>query len=180
MNVKTIRFPLATNEKLKKIASKLGRSKVETFVQMVDYFYGNKKDPADLSDQLLKHALLKNHKDYIGFIKTQEHELLIPMKHDGERLLANLKLLADEVKPMIAELERVLSENLCKLLQSQTGNRNMISAIYEATESKTQLKARFVTLFQQYLNARESLGLMASAKDKADLANNSLQAIKLL
>jgi hypothetical protein len=53
---------------------------------MVDYFHKSKKDPADLNDEILKNTLMKNHQQYIGFIKTQENMLLVPMKSVLDRI----------------------------------------------------------------------------------------------
>ena len=71
INVKSVRYPEVTDQKFEKIALKLGRTKRQVFIQMVDYFYKSKKDPMDLNDELLKNTLLKNHQQYIGIIKTQ-------------------------------------------------------------------------------------------------------------
>src|SRR5476649_1050933 len=80
INIKSVRYPEVTDQRFEKIALKLGRTKRQVFIQMVDYFYKSKKDPLDLNDELLKNTLLKNHQQYIGFIKTQENMLLVPMK----------------------------------------------------------------------------------------------------
>ncbi len=56
------------------------------FVQMVEYFYKSKKDPADLNDELLKNALLKNHQQYISFIRAQENMILLPIKAEVDRM----------------------------------------------------------------------------------------------
>ena len=80
INVRSVRYPVVVDQKFEKIALKLGRTKRQVFIQMVDYFYKSKKDPMDLNDELLKNTLLKNHQQYIGFIKTQENILLVPMK----------------------------------------------------------------------------------------------------
>jgi hypothetical protein len=70
--LKTVKFSSETDQKLGKISLALGRSKRELTAQMVDYFYKNKKDPADLNDDLLKNTLIRSHKTYMGFIKNQE------------------------------------------------------------------------------------------------------------
>jgi len=56
-NKKSVRFPEAVDERLTLLARKLGRTKRELFMQMVDYFYKSKKDPADLNDEVLKKEL---------------------------------------------------------------------------------------------------------------------------
>jgi hypothetical protein len=45
-------YPVAVDEKFEKIALKLGRTKRQVFIQMVDYFYKSKKVPSDLNDEL--------------------------------------------------------------------------------------------------------------------------------
>jgi hypothetical protein len=57
INVKSVRYPEVTDQKFEKIALKLGRTKRQVFIQMVDYFYKSKKDPMDLNDELLKNTL---------------------------------------------------------------------------------------------------------------------------
>ncbi len=91
INVRSVRYPLIVDQKFEKVAQKLGRTKRELFIQMVDYFYKSKKDPKDLNDEMLKNALMKNHKEYIGFIKTQETELLIPTKREVLRMVESQK-----------------------------------------------------------------------------------------
>src|SRR5213080_3787477 len=86
INVRSVRYPVAVDQKFEKIALKLGRTKRQVFIQMIDYFYKSKKDPLDLNDELLKNALMKNHQQYIGFIKSQENMLLIPIKTEMERV----------------------------------------------------------------------------------------------
>lgn len=51
-NIKSIRYPVAIDGKLEKLALKFGRSKLELFKQMVDYFDKSKKDPSDLNDEV--------------------------------------------------------------------------------------------------------------------------------
>ncbi|GAC1307544.1 MAG: hypothetical protein NVSMB24_19590 [Mucilaginibacter sp.] len=53
-NIKTIRFPVKTDEKLQTIANKSGLTKLDFFIYMVNYFYKSKKDPIDVNDELLK------------------------------------------------------------------------------------------------------------------------------
>src|SRR5690606_31253613 len=56
-NTKSVRFTEAVDGRLTLLARKLGRTKRELFMQMVDYFYKSKKDPADLNDEVLKKEL---------------------------------------------------------------------------------------------------------------------------
>jgi hypothetical protein len=50
INVRSVRYPLLVDQKFEKLALKLGRTKRQLFIQMVDYFYKSKKDPVDLND----------------------------------------------------------------------------------------------------------------------------------
>lgn len=93
--LRTVKYSVQDDVKFEKIALKLGRSKRLVFSQMIDYFYRSKKDPTDLNDELLKNTILKGQKEYIGFIKTQETELLIPIKRDGVRTVETLKKIVD-------------------------------------------------------------------------------------
>lgn len=90
-SLRTVKYSASDAIKFEKVALKLGRSKRLVFTQMVDYFYRSKKDPTDLNDELLKNTILKGQKEYIGFIKTQEAELLIPIKRDVARMVESQK-----------------------------------------------------------------------------------------
>lgn len=43
LNIRSVRFSVAVDEKFEKVARKLGRTKRLLFVQMVEYFYKSKK-----------------------------------------------------------------------------------------------------------------------------------------
>jgi len=53
-NSKSVRFPKEVDERLSLLARKLGRTKREVVMQMVECFYKSKKDPTDLNDEVLK------------------------------------------------------------------------------------------------------------------------------
>ncbi|WP_154647952.1 BfmA/BtgA family mobilization protein [Pedobacter arcticus] len=180
MNVKTIRFPLKTDEKLKKIAFKLGRTKVDTFMQMVDYFYSCKKDPNDINDELLKNTLLKNHKDYIGFIKTQESELLIPIKRDADRMIKGLQLLTNHFTEDILVQNRKTQDHQQHQKSESEENRKLMIKISQSMSTKENLKSQFLYIFNNYVTARDAFGMMTSAKDKAELSQTTIANIKML
>ncbi|RYZ85093.1 MAG: hypothetical protein EOP04_16695, partial [Proteobacteria bacterium] len=99
--LRTVKYSVSDDVKFEKIALKLGRSKRLVFSQMLDYFYRSKKDPTDLNDELLKNTILKGQKEYIGFIKTQETELLIPIKRDSARMIEAMKKIIDCFKAQV-------------------------------------------------------------------------------
>ena len=100
--LRTIKYNTQTGLKMDRIAQKLGRPNRLVFAQMVDYFFRSKKDPLDINDELLKNTLLKQHKDYIGFIRTQENDLLIPIKREVDRMTGNQQ----DINNLLRELEK--------------------------------------------------------------------------
>jgi len=75
--IKSVRFSAKLEAKVGHIARKLGHSKREVVVQMVDYFYASKIDPADLSDELLKRELSSALNRIPSFIRQQETDSLV-------------------------------------------------------------------------------------------------------
>jgi len=143
---KSIRFPLGTHQKLVKLCEKLGRSQVELFVGMVDYFYRTQKDPADINDELLKNALTKNHNTYIRFIRSQEDNLLIPVKENVDRMIVNQR----EIVRYFSE--QVLNANKT-ILQQQEAQARQLDAIGRQLDSKEKLKVKFGFILSTYARA---------------------------
>ncbi|MEN0056832.1 MAG: BfmA/BtgA family mobilization protein, partial [Mucilaginibacter sp.] len=139
-NNKTIRFSEKTDNKLQTVANKCGLSKLDLFTFMVDYFYKTKKDPRDLNDDLLKNAINRKTDNIVAFIKTQEQDLLIPMKKDGERLNASQKQIVEYFnKHIIAhnELQK-------KSYDGQVGTINRMAELLNTAQlDKNKLKKRF-------------------------------------
>ncbi len=180
MNEKTIRFPVKTDEKIKKIALKLGRTKVDTFIQMVDYFYASKKDPKDISDELLKNTLLRNHKDYIGFIKTQESELLIPIKRDADRMIKGLQLITNHfTEDILVQNKKTLEHHEQQKITGEE-NRKLMIKINQSLSTKEHLKSQFIYVFNNYVTTREAFSMITSAKEKTDLLQKTISNINRL
>lgn len=133
---KSIRFPLGTHDKLVKLCEKLGKNQVELFVAMVDYFYCTKKDPADINDELLKNTLAKNHQTYIRFIRSQEDNLLIPVKESVDKMIVNQR-----------EIVRYFNEQVLNANKTQTAQ---LEAISQALDSKEKLKIKFLYILNYY------------------------------
>jgi len=146
---KSIRFPLGTHQKLVKLCEKLGRNQVELFIAMVDYFYRTKKDPADINDELLKNALAKNHQTYIRFIRSQEDNLLIPVKENIDRMIVNQREIVRYFN------EQVLNANKT-LLQQQEAQARQLDAIGHQLDSKEKLKTKFLSLLANYARALQN------------------------
>lgn len=178
--LRTVKYSVRDDVKFEKIAQKLGRSKRQVFSQMLDYFYRSKKDPIDLNDELLKNSILKGQKEYIGFIKTQETELLIPIKRDSARMIDAMKKIID------SHNNQVLKHN-DEVLENQSAQAKRLSTLNDAVgnlemkiRTKERLKKNFMLILNSYIRERERMGMMTSAKEKEVLADQTRNQIELL
>ncbi|WP_286778681.1 MULTISPECIES: BfmA/BtgA family mobilization protein [Sphingobacterium] len=182
----TIKFDRQTAVKMDRIALKLGRSKRLVFSQMVEYFHRSKKDPLDVNDELLKNTLLKQHKDYIGFIRTQENDLLIPIKREVDRMTRSQKNIVDffngqqKHNKVVLEVDRDMlagQKGLTDIVKMALGSLDGISASLATKES---LKEQFRYILETYIRTRDSFGMMTSAKEKDELVRSTRKQIDLL
>lgn len=180
INVKSVRYSEATDQKFEKIAQKLGRTKRQVFIQMVDYFYKSKKDPMDLNDDLLKNTLMKNHQQYIGFIKTQENMLLVPMKTLVDKIGESQRQIIEHFNT------EVLTHNV-EVLNNQHALASMfgeIGRLMDATlhsqKNKEILKAQFVSILDVYIKSREAFTMMTSSREKEELIAVTKEQVRLL
>ena len=180
INVRSVRYPVVVDQKFEKIALKLSRTKRQVFIQMVDYFYKSKKDPMDLNDELLKNALMKNHQQYIGFIKTQENMLLVPMKTLMDKIGESQRQIIERFNT------EVLTHNVDVLnnqhaLASMFGEvGRLMDAILQSQKSKETLKAQFVSILEVYIKSREAFTMMTSGREKEDLITVTKEQVRLL
>ncbi|QIH36760.1 BfmA/BtgA family mobilization protein [Sphingobacterium sp. DR205] len=182
----TIKFDRQTAVKMDRIALKLGRPKRLVFAQMVDYFHRSKKDPLDVNDELLKNTLLKQHKDYIGFIRTQENDLLIPIKREVDRMTRSQKNIVDffngqqKHNKVVLEVDRDMldgQKRLTDIIQLAIGSLDGIS---ESLATKESLKEQFRYILENYIRIRDGFGMMTSAKEKEELVRSVKKQIDLL
>ena len=178
--LRTVKYSINDDIKFGKIAGKLGRSKRQLLSQMIDYFHRSKKDPIDLNDELLKNTILKGQKEYIGFIRKQETELLIPIKRDATSIVELLK------KIVLSFNSQVLKYNE-QVLLNQTDQGKGLSSVYQTLgyiekkiEAKATLKQKSMSILNRYIRDRESLGLMSSAREKEELAKQARKELELL
>ncbi|RZM18680.1 MAG: hypothetical protein EOO88_40085 [Pedobacter sp.] len=184
--LRTIKYNTQTAVKMDKIAQKLGRPNRLVFAQMVDYFFRSKKDPLDINDELLKNTLLRQHKDYIGFIKTQENDLLIPIKREMDRMTGNQR----DINNILKELEKrsvTLASGQGELLSagknygSKLSNTDeVLKKILVMLSTGEQLKKRFRYILGTYIKSRDAFGIMTPAKEKEDLIRITKNQIDLL
>jgi hypothetical protein len=168
------------DQKFEKIALKLGRTKRQVFIQMVDYFYKSKKDPLDLNDELLKNALMKNHQQYIGFIKSQENMLLIPIKTEMDRVSVSQGKIIERFNTQILKANTDLLNNQ----NAQDQKLNAIGIIMEAMQkglkSKEALKSQFLFILDSYIKSRDAFGMMTPGREKEELIAITKAQISLL
>lgn len=180
INTRSVRYPLAVDQKFEKIALKLGRTKRQLFIQMIDYFYKSKKDPADLNDELLKNTLMKNHQQYMGFIRTQEDMLLIPIKTEVDRVSVSQGKIIERFN------SEVLRHNVDVLNKQNIHDQKlnaigmMMDTIQKSLKSKEQLKAQFLHILDGYIKSRDAFSMMTSGREKEDLIAVTKAQVSLL
>ena len=180
INVKSVRYPIAVDQKFEKIALKLGRTKRQVFIQMVDYFYKSKKDPLDLNDQLLKNALMKNHQQYIGFIRNQENMLLIPIKTEMDRMIVSQVKIIESFNTQVLKANTDLLNNQHALAQKLTGINALMETISKSQKSKDNLKKQFLFILDGYIKSRDAFGMMTSSREKDELIAVTRSQVGLL
>lgn len=178
--LRTVKYSVDDDIKFEKIAQKLGRSKRLVLSQMIDYFYRSKKDPIDLNDELLKTTILKGQKDYIGFIKTQETELLIPIKRDTSAMMEVLKRIVNSFNTHILQHNKEVLANQLVYSRGISSMNETIKYIEAKLHTKVLLKSKFESILNSYIKERDRLGMMSSAKDKEVLAEEARMQIELI
>ena len=179
-NVKTIRFPVKTDEKLQAMANKCGLTKLDFFMHMVDYFYKSKKDPRDLNDELLKNAIHKKTDNIVAFIRTQEQELLIPIKKDSERMIASQLQIVSFFNQQIIKHNDEQQAAYAAQTASISKIADYLKRLDTAQYDKKLLKTKFSSILEYYISAREQMGMMTKQVDKDTLIKNVRQQLNNL
>jgi hypothetical protein len=180
INVRSVRYPVVVDQKFEKIALKLGRTKRQVFIEMVDYFYKSKKDPMDLNDELLKNTLLKNHQQYIGFIKTQENMLLVPMKIWMDKIGESQRQIIDFFNKEVLTHNVDVINNQYDLAGMMAEVARLMEVILQSQKSKETLKAQFMSILEAYIKAREAFTMMTAAREKEELIATTKKQVTLL
>jgi len=177
INVKSVRYPKATDEKLEKISLKLGRTKKMIVMQMVDYFYGTKKDPIDLNDEMLKRELVNGVNRIISFFKKQEKDFLLPMSTDSNGLIIIAKEHTAYFKIIWQHLQR--EEKKSDGISSRMARlEKEIARTQQYYNQKSKLKSSFREILNYYINQRESLGWPVSAAKKEELQSHVRKSLE--
>jgi hypothetical protein len=168
---KSLRFPVATHDKLLKLCEKLGRNQVEVFVEMVDYFYRTKKDPADINDEILKTALAKNHDTYIRFIRKQEDTLLIPVRENVDKLITNQREIVKYFNEQVLNANTAILKNQDEQLDQSEKTEEILQAIYGKLDNKEKLKTKFLHILNSYIRLRDEIGTFKN-REKEELTES--------
>lgn len=179
INTKSVRYPVATDNQLEKIALKLGRTKKTAIIQMVDYFYRSRKDPLDLNDELLKKELVNGNNRIISFFKTQEKDFLLPIFSDAGILLTIAKQHTLYFKEVGTYLKQD-TENTIQFAERMTALERGILRTQTHLESKALLKSRFSQILEYYITQRESLGWTTANVKKEELQAHARQSLENL
>jgi len=180
INSRSVRFPETVDQKFEKIALKLGRSKRQVFIQMVDYFYKSKKDPMDLNDEMLKNALIKNHKDLIGFIRTQENDLLIPTRREVDRMIESQRQILGYFNELLKPSLKVMLESQEAQIGSFKITDRLLERLAKNQLSVDQLKKKFQQILDGYAKARENISGFMNNKEKEELLANARAQVENL
>jgi len=174
-NIKSVRFSTEIDERLAILSRKLGRTKRMLVIQMVDYFYKSKKDPADLNDEVLKKELSSGVNRILSFIRKQESDLLVPIYSMSSELITMTKLLGS-ISKVIAEGQlkgnSANNENLEQIKMIDNQLKQLMTKVGE----KDTLKSNFSKILEHYITQRETLGWPVSAARKEELAKQVRQA----
>jgi hypothetical protein len=180
INVKSVRYPEVTDQKFEKIALKLGRTKRRVFIQMVDYFYKSKKDPMDLNDELLKNTLMKNHQQYVGFIKMQEQMLLVPIRSLMEKLGESQRQIIDRFNTAVLHHNEDVLNNQHALAAMMREIARLMEMILNTQMDKETLKAKFLSILESYIKTREGFTMMTAVREKEELVATTKKQVNLL
>ena len=174
---KTIKYSDATDVKLQKLADAAGCTKREFFIRMVEYFYKTKKDPTDISDELLKTTLVKNHDTYIRFIRAQEEKILIPVKLEVDRMIQSQVKILDCFNTQILKANTDLQNNQQAQISKFSETEKLLQIIAERLDTKEGLKTKFLHILNHYIKIRDTFSFTTPAKEKEELAQAARQQV---
>jgi len=173
---KSIRFPQKSDDKLSALVLKFGRSKKLFLVQMIDYFYRSKKDPADSGDEILKRELSYGINRILSFIKQQEKDLLIP----------SMNLNTENFRLHNVFHEKLHEQDQVLTFQNQQSSNillelNQLSkSISKNRTEKTLLISNIILLFDHFLKERDAIGWSLNSVKKDELYKKLLSDIHKL
>ncbi|MFZ4263808.1 BfmA/BtgA family mobilization protein [Sphingobacterium sp. HJSM2_6] len=173
---KSIRFPQKSDDQLSALVLKFGRSKKLFLVQMIDYFYRSKKDPADSGDEILKRELSFGINRILSFIKQQEKDLLIPVMNLNTENFRLLNVFHEKLhgQDQLLTDQRQRIENILQEV-------NYISkGISKNKTDKAILISNIIMLFDRFLKVRDAIGWSLNSAKKDELYKKLISDIHKL
>lgn len=172
----SIRYSKEVDEKFQMLSKKLGRTKKQLFVQMVDYFYRSKKDPDDGGDEILKRELSAGINRVISFIRQQEKDFLLPIFSDSGILKSSFSQQKEYLEVMAKHLLKQ-TENTGTLVSLTEQNLKGLKYLVSKQQEKEYLKKEFSRLLDYYITQREEMGWTTSTVKKETLVSHVKQML---
>ncbi|MFZ4263648.1 BfmA/BtgA family mobilization protein [Sphingobacterium sp. HJSM2_6] len=173
---KSIRFPQKYDDKLSALVLKFGRSKKLFLVQMIDYFYRSKKDPADSGDEILKRELSYGINRILSFNKQQEKDLLIPTMN----LCAENFRLLNVFHEKLNKQEELLSRQKQQSSNILNEVNQLSKSISKNKTEKTLLISNIIILLDRFLKERDAIGWNLNSVKKNELYKKLISDIHKL
>ncbi len=178
-NNKSVRFTAASDERLTNLSLKLGRTKRQLVIEMVDYFYKSKKDPADLNDEVLKKELSRGINRIISFFRTQETEFHIPILSITGEIVKATQSIQEGIKKLTNQqngIQTAVSQNLAR----QKVIEDLLEKVLMGFLGKEKLKSAFRKILEDYITQRETIGWATSSTKKDELVKHVRAAVDKL
>jgi hypothetical protein len=129
---------------------------------------------------LLKNTLLKNHQQYIGFIKTQENMLLVPMKTWMDKIGESQRQIIDCFNKEVLTHNVDVINNQHDLAGMMAEVARLMDAILQSQKSKETLKAQFMSILEAYVKSREAFTMITPGREKEELVSSVKEQVRLL
>ena len=133
-----------------------------------------------MNDELLKNALMKSHKDYIGFIRKQEEILLIPIKTEMERVAESQDEIVQRFNTQVVKANADLLNGQNDLARRFREMDVLMETIRKTQRGKELLKTQFLYILDSYIKSRDSFGMMTPAREKEELIAATKMQVNLL
>ncbi len=178
-NTRSVRFPEEVDGRLSLLSRKLGRTKRQLVMEMVDYFYRSKKDPVDLNDEVLKKELSSGVNRILSFIRKQETDLLVPLYSMLDELGA-VSRQQSGIIDLISDEQQKSSEFLKANTEYLGSLDKVLKKIFLGITQRQELKDGFKRILEHYIAQRETLGWPVSNAKKEELAKQVREALDKL
>ena len=123
---------------------------------------------------------MKNHQQYIGFIKMQEQMLLIPIKTLIEKLSESQRQIIDRFNTAVLDHNVDVLNNQQALAAMMGEIARLMETILNTQTDKETLKAKFLSILETYIKTREAFTIMTATREKEELIAATKKQVTLL